>query len=63
MLPDLYDISEIDDEGRARLKQEAKAVERFMKVVAGCPCDACRLAKVCQVECKTFQRWVQTGKC
>ncbi|BAZ94296.1 coenzyme F420-dependent N5, N10-methylene tetrahydromethanopterin reductase [Thiohalobacter thiocyanaticus] len=31
----------------------------------GCPCDGCDLWNYCaetQQECKTFRRWVQTGK-
>lgn len=55
-LPDPYDCIEIDDEGRAHLKQETKAVEWFMKGVAGCPSDNCPPARVCQIECRTFNR-------
>jgi hypothetical protein len=63
MLPDLYDLTEIDDDGRARLKQEQAAFERFARVTANCACDACPMARVFRVECGTFWRWVQAGKC
>ncbi|MEA3411268.1 MAG: hypothetical protein U9R74_06975 [Pseudomonadota bacterium] len=61
-LPD-YDLTDIDDQGRARLKANPDAVEQFMKVVSGCPCDECPMARVRRVECRTFKGWVQTGKC
>jgi hypothetical protein len=61
--PDPYDLIERDDDGRARLKAEQAAFERFARVTAGCPCDAYPMAGVCQVECKTFKGWVNTGRC
>jgi hypothetical protein len=50
---DAFDITEVDDEGHARLKREARAFEKLVKVTAGCPCDACSMAKWCQIECRT----------
>jgi len=52
---DIYTYTEIDNEGRARLKAEQAAVERFAKVTANCPCDRCPAAQGCRIECGTFQ--------
>jgi hypothetical protein len=62
-IPDPYELTEIDALGRARLKAEQAAAERFAKVTADCPCDACPLASGCRVECGRFRVWVQTGWC
>jgi len=59
---DLLELTDVTPDG-ARLKQDARAIEKLMKVTTGCPCDACPLTSACQVECVRFRGWVQTGRC
>jgi len=54
-LPDLYDLTEIDDQGRARIRSGGHSLDKLMQITAGCPCDQCPLARWCKVECARFR--------
>lgn len=41
-LDDLLELTEVTPDGA-----------KLMKITAGCPCDACLMARVCRVECGT----------